>query len=335
MGSKRRPETKGQDGPRRTRKPWPKVAIIILNWNGWRDTIECLESLQQITYPNYQIIVVDNGSTDDSVEKIKAWARGEIPVESKFLKYDPSTKPVQWIEYDRATAEASGSTEEETKLRGLPPYHRLVIIQTGDNLGFSGGNNIGIKYALAQGADYVLLLNDDTVVAPGFVEPLIEVCIQDRNVGMAGPKINYYDHPDTIHSAGGKVSLWRGQAWHVGLLEKDVGQYEAIRAVEYLTGCVLLVSREVCETIGLLDENYFLYFEDTDWCLRARSAGFELVYVPSSQVWHKTSITLWTSRNTTQAFYLTRNQLYFMRKHARWYHWLVFSVLWPNQVSRR
>ena len=106
----------------------PNVYILILNYNGWRDTVECLESVQRLTYPNYRIVVIDNGSTDGSLDKIKAWAAGELPVESTFFTYNPTAKPVRWIEYDRVTAEADGLPELEAQIENRPPPWRTVFI---------------------------------------------------------------------------------------------------------------------------------------------------------------------------------------------------------------
>jgi len=199
---------------------WPKVAIIVLNWNGWRDTIECLESLQRLTYPNYQIIVVDNGSTNDSVEEIKAWARGEIPVESKFFEYDPNTKPVQWIEYDRATAEAGGMLYEEAKFEQLPSNRKVIIIRNGDNLGFAAGNNVAIKYALKSKSIYILLLNNDTVVDHLFLTHLVNGLKSRPSWIAIGPKILYKDKPDTIWYAGSKLKLYKATVVHLGITER-------------------------------------------------------------------------------------------------------------------
>ncbi|MCJ7790062.1 MAG: glycosyltransferase family 2 protein [Candidatus Atribacteria bacterium] len=323
----------------------PKVAIIILNWNGWKDTIECLESVFRNTYPNYQVIVVDNGSTDDSMEKIKAWADGKQEVltpESTHPLYHLShpavVKPIPYIYYAREEAEKGGNFELEEKLtkewqgqrkansKELTPTstYPLIFIQTGENLGCAGGNNVGTRYSLTHKYDYILFLNNDTIVSSDFLKPLVEVCIQSQNIGMVGPKIYYYAFPDTIHSAGGRINLWLGKSCHIGILEKDIGQYNKKCSVDFLTGCALLVSKKVCDTVGLFDENFFLYFEDVDWCLRTRLSGKQLIYVPLSHVWHHKRIFKWSFDDSIARFYMTRNQIYFIYKYGKWYHWLVF-----------
>jgi len=295
---------------------WPKVAIIVLNWNGWRDTIECLELLQRITYPNYQIIVVDNGSTDDSVEKIKAWARGEIPVESQFVDYESATKPVKWVEYDREIAKAGGILEEAGLAR-LPSNRKMVLIQTEENLGFAGGNNLGIRFALENGADYVWLLNNDTVVDPNALTSLVKAAERIANCGIAGSKILYYEAPTIIDHAGVVVRPWQGRFLHIGSDKPDAAHFNVLTRIEYVDGCSMLVKKQLVEEIGLLDESYFLYHEDADWCIRARRHGWKIIYVPSSKVYHKKSRSTHNIR-PLKTYYCARNSLRFMFHYYPW-----------------
>ena len=159
---------------------WPRVYIILLNYNGYKDTIECIESLHKVSYSNFSIVVVDNDSQDNS----------------------------------------------ENILRKQYPQH--TIIQSGSNLGFAGGINIGIQHALCQGADYILLLNNDTIVEPNFLEPLIIEAEKTDGVGIVGGKINYYYSKNKIWSAGGYISELKGCGYHYGKDEVDVGQYDHI-----------------------------------------------------------------------------------------------------------
>lgn len=176
---------------------YPRVSIIIINWNGWKDTIECLESVYQIDYPNFDVIVVDNNSLDDSLEKIKEYSSGKLLVESDFFCYKAENKPLHIAEY----------MEDETLSNIKGPD--LIIIKNKGNLGFPGGNNIGINFALKHYApNYLLLLNNDTVVHPGFLTELILEGEYNKDVGILGPKIYYYDNPDVIWSAGCKIS-WK------------------------------------------------------------------------------------------------------------------------------
>ncbi|MCR4405865.1 MAG: glycosyltransferase family 2 protein [Anaerolineae bacterium] len=253
----------------------PRVTIIILNWNGLRDILACLESLSRLDYPRYQIVVVDNGSTDGSVEAIQ----------ERFLE--------------------------------------ATLIENGENLGFTGGNNVGLRYALTQGADYALLLNNDTEVAPDFLSRLVQAAEADPTVGMAGPTIYYYARPDLIWSAGGMIDWSRGQTWMLGLNEQDSGQYgTAPREVDFVTGCALLVKRAVTERIGLLDERFFAYYEEAEWCVRARKAEFKIVHVPTAKVWHKIPLDA-REHSPLVHYYMTRNRLLFLKvTGASWRAWL-------------
>ncbi len=243
-----------------------KVFIIILNWNGAKDTIDCLKSLENLDYPDFEILVVDNGSTDTSVSEIK---------------------------------------NQKSKIK-----NNFILIENKKNLGFSGGNNVGIKYALEKKADYILLLNNDTVVAPQFLEELAKVGEQDKKIGILGPKIYFYDDPKRIWFAGGSFDWFRGSA-HIGFGEIDFQKYQSEKEVGFITGCAMLVKKEVFaalgeprptgraalgraslneaerEKIGFLDERFFLYYEDTDFCLKAKKAGFKCFFAPKAKIWHK------------------------------------------------
>ena len=176
------------------------MAIIILNWNGWQDTLECLESVQHINYMDYEVILVDNCSTNDSVKIFQSWCDGKVPVNTKMVKFSPENKPVKYIEYDRISAEAVGNIDNKTEED--PPQRRLVIIQTGENLGFAGGNNVGIRYALKKDFDYVWLLNNDTVIDRDSLIEMIKLAESDENIGMVGSKLVDYHDPQKIQSIG-------------------------------------------------------------------------------------------------------------------------------------
>lgn len=224
----------------------PKVSIIIVNWNGWRDTIECLKSLQAINYPNFEVILVDNGSTDDSISNLK-------PITS-VLKY------------------------------------KATLIEIGKNLGFSGGNNIGIKYALENNADYLLFLNNDTAVEPEFLKKLIKTGESDAKIGIIGPKIYYFDEPNRIWSAGGNMNWFGGNTQLGGdQVETELPQNIMPKNIELVSGCAMLIKKEVLEKTRFLYEPYFLYYEDVDFCLRARKAGYGCVIVFDAKIWHKIS----------------------------------------------
>ncbi len=243
---------------------FPKAAIVILNWNGKEDTIECLESVTKVDYPLFEIVVVDNGSTDGSTQAI----------------------------------------------RGLFPDVTLIVNE--ENLGYAGGNNIGIRYALAEGFDYVCLLNNDTIVDPNFLGFLVDAAEADPKVGMVGPTICYFDKPNTIWSAGGRIDWSRGLPSLRGLDEVDKGQYREVAKVDYVTGCAMLVKLAMAENIGLLDSRFFTYFEEVEWCVRATRSGFKILHVPAAKVWHKISVDAQLV-SPRVAYYMARNHLLFLK----------------------
>jgi hypothetical protein len=243
------------------------VTVVVLNWNGWRDTVECIRSLQEVAHSALRILVVDNGSTDGS----------------------------------------------ETTLRARFPD--VPLLQTGDNLGFAGGNNAGIRRALADGADRVLLLNNDTRVEPGFLEPLLRAADAFPDAGMLCPKILLDDRPDVLWYAGASFHPWLGWGRHRGYGRLDRGQFDRTEETERPTGCALLVTRALCERVGLLREDYFCYAEDLEWGMRARKAGFSILYVPASRVWHKVSRSTGGARSVAPVRYMTRNVLACVDEH--------------------
>lgn len=191
---------------------------------------------------------------------------------------------------------------------------KALVVELGKNLGFTGGNNAGLKFALDNGADYIILLNNDTIVAPDMFDILIDTMEKDPSIGVVGPMIYYYDSPDLIWSVGGTINWKNGNTSMVGLNETDKGQYgETPQSTDFVTGCALLARRDVWEKIGGLDENFFIYYEETEWCVRAARAGFKIVYVPTAMMWHKIGL---DARATTPRvyYYMTRNRLLFLRK---------------------
>ncbi|MGQ9626031.1 MAG: glycosyltransferase family 2 protein [Anaerolineae bacterium] len=243
----------------------PKVSIIVLNWNGLDDTLDCLGSLQRLDYPDVKVIVVDNGSTDEP----------GVVVRERF----PG----------------------------------VTFIENGENLGYAGGNNVGLRCAMSQEADYALLLNNDTVVDPDFLRLLVEAVENDLTIGFAGPTIYYYDRPEVIWSAGGAIDWQRGNTRMVGVNEEDMGQFGTVpRTVDFITGCAMLVRRAVIEKVELLDERFFAYYEDAEWCARASRAGFKIVHVPQAKIWHKISPEAQADSPLVH-YYMTRNRLLFLK----------------------
>jgi GT2 family glycosyltransferase len=278
-----------------------KVFIIVLNWNKWKDTIECLESLLILDYPHYRIVVVDNNSTDGSVERIKSWARGDIRVESDFIK-GASSNQKRIIECEEAGHEDDLQTG-------------ITLIQSGSNLGYAGGNNIGIRYAVTKQADFIWILNNDTVVDKNALSEMVSMAKTDKKIGMVGSKLFYHDQPKIIQAAGGGYfSFWKGFSRHCGLKEADIGQWDQVFEPGYLTGSSLLLRSEVINSIGFMDETFFLYGEELEWQIRARNHGWKLVYCPTSIIWHKDSASL-SDKKPIIDFYTTRNWLRVVKRY--------------------
>lgn len=293
------------------------VAIIILNWNGWRDTIECLESLYQNNYQNYSVIVVDNNSDDESVQKIKEYCNGEIKVESPFFNYDSSKKPINFVE---TTPNLDIKIHDFKSSSGS-----LILVKNDKNEGFAEGNNIGIRYAINNlNSDYILLLNNDTVVDKNFLVEMLKVAENDDKIGVAGPKIYYYDEPNKIWFAGGKISWKCCRGLNIGNNEIDTWQYEKVTEVEYVSGCAFLIKKEVVEKIGLFEKIFFLYFEEIDWTLRASKFDYKSVYVPKGRIWHKVSRSGGGIKGKVGLYYITKNRWLIMKKWAKTTDFLFF-----------
>jgi len=294
---------------------YPRVAIIILNWNGWLDTIECLESVYHMTYPVYDIIVVDNGSENDSIEKIKEYADGKIKVESPLVTYTEENKPIKYIEYTRQEIEKEGIPVEN--LSKIPPRKRLILIKNEKNYGFAEGNNIAIRYVLnAHSQKYILILNNDTVVDKFLLDNLVLQAESDKKIGFAGPKTYYYNYSgriDVINFSGGRLDMWRGNSYPIGFQEIDRGQYDRITNVDYVEGSCFLAKTEVFEKIGYFDKYFFTYWEETDLCKRASNAGYRLVYIPEARIWHKVAS---SSKGNVKSYYFARNRIIFVRRYA-------------------
>ncbi len=273
--------------------------IVILNWNGWRDTHACLESLAGLTHPNARVIVVDNASEDGS----------------------------------------------EARLRELHPA--LTLLQSGANLGFAGGNNVGLRYALENGAEYVWLLNNDTLVEPDALTALVDKMQREPDLGLCGSTLLYEADRNTVQALGGaRYNRWLGTVEHIGQHQPRTQSVDE-RAVEgqlsYLIGASMLASRAFLEQVGLLQDDYFLYFEELDWAARARGT-FRLGYAAESVVYHKEGSSIGgtdrakTTKSYTADHYALKNRVRFTRRFYPYalptvYLGLVAALL--NRVRRR
>lgn len=297
----------------------PMVAIVLLNWNGWEDTIECLESLYQINYSNYRVILVDNNSSNESILKIKDYCNGQIKVKSEFFEYNKDNKPIKLKEYSKEESE-SRTDKDLTR-------NHLILIKNDRNYGFAEGNNIGIKYALKNlNADYILLLNNDTVVDKDFLDELVNTGEKKEDIGIIGPKIYYYSEPHKIWCIGGKIDWKFARGLHVGTNEVDKGQYNRTEEFDYVSGSAFLIKRKVIDKIGLMDKKFFLYFEETDLALRASKNGYKSIYAPEAKIWHKVSKSGGGLSKPIGLYYITRNRWLFMKKWAKESDYAFFVV---------
>ena len=290
----------------------PKVAIIILNWNGWKDTIECLESVFKNTYPNYQVIVIDNGSTDGSIEKIKAWAKGKQKVltpESTHplyhLSHPPVEKPISYIYYNREEVEKGGNfkLEEKTikewqeknifdsKEINSTSSYPLILIQTGENLGFAGGNNVGIRYVIAKDEiEYVWLLNNDTAILNNTLKKLIKAMDTNLQFRVATPRIYYYYDINRIWNSGGRLTITGSRCYFDSNRVLQAPETNtSINKITFITGCALLIHRNILEKCGFLSEDFFIGEEDYEFSLRMKKYRVKMACIKNAYIYHKTS----------------------------------------------
>ncbi len=259
-------------------KEYPLVDIIILNWNGFKDTAECINSIKNISYNNYKIIVVDNASDCDA-EKI----------EKEF-------------------------------------GNSVFLIRNECNLGFSGGNNIGIKYALKDNPEYILLINNDTVVEKDFLDELICSANSALQAGIVGSVIGYFNDRERIWSANGIISKIRSSGF-TRKFNKNINSITLDESCTFLSGCCFLIKKNVIEEIGLLDENYFLYLEDVDFCWRVCKAGYKIVLSAKSRIYHKVNVSTKKNNQLLPLYYTTRNRLYFSEKNLGYWHYIFYFFL--------
>lgn len=244
---------------------FPLVSIITVNYGQAEVTCALLESLNKITYPNIEVIVIDNASPDEDPAVIKE------------------------------------------------KFPNIIFIQNPINYGFAAGNNFGLMRARG---DYILLLNNDIEVAPGFLEPLVNKLKANPKIGVVSPKIKFYYQPDTIQYAGytpfNYVTM-RNSA--IGYWQKDTGQFNTDRETAFAHGAAMLVPMKVVKEVGLMSYIFFLYYEEADWCARIKAAGYQIWFVHNSTVLHKESVS--TGRlSALKIYYQNRNRIVFMRRNV-------------------
>jgi len=247
---------------------FPFVGIVILTWNQREDTLECLESVFRLDYPNFKVVVVDNGSIDGTAEAIRA----------------------RW------------------------PNVTLIVNEI--NIGVPAADNQGFEHFLQQGADYVLILNNDTVLERSFLSELVRVAKSSSDIGMTVPKIYYHGKDRLLWSAGAEWRRFPPRVVIIGFGQPDNPTYNIQRELDYATGCATLVRRQALETVGLLDPIYFMYQEDYDYSERLREANYKIVYVPTAIMWHKVSTSVGEG-SPEKWFRWSRSLVRYYRRHGR------------------
>lgn len=291
------------------------VTIILLNWNGYEDTLEALESLYQIDYPNYNVIVVDNHSTNESIEKITDYTKGNIHVETEYTKYCEN-KPI----------ELTCLKEDELKkvdYTTTPDKKKLLLIENYENYGFAKGNNIAIDYTLKyDNPDYVLLLNNDTIVDANFLKNMIDVASTDESIGIVGPKFYYYDYDnshDTIWCIGSVVDLDHFPGHHSIMEEEGYNLTSNVIECDWVSGAGLLIKSEAMPQ-GYLDTSFFFGCEDVDLAMQVKSKGYKVVTVMDSIIWHKVGMSRHKNTQFKTEYNHIKTNLQFIKKHKKNYY---------------
>lgn len=255
------------------------VAIVLVNWNSYAVTNDCIQSLYQISYPNYQIIVTDNGSTDGSGAA---------------------------LEKDHPTA---------------------TVLYNEKNTGFTGGNNTGLVYAIEQGYDYIMMLNNDTFVEPNFLEPLVAYMDAHPNTGIIQPRIHFNHNRNLLWDGGSYFSKWLGYAYTKGYNQPVSQKFLTIKEVDWITGCGFLTRNNILKQSGLLIEKMFIYSEDVDLSFRIKALGYQLIYHPDSVIYHIAGMSNKTKEKGKEGYvnpivhYLNiRNKIWLLKKHTSWYY---------------
>jgi len=304
----------------------PVVYIILTNYNNHKLTIECMESIFRNNYDNYKVIVVENASKNQAYEikMLKMWAEGHMNFETnennplKHHSIPNVTKPIKYLEFE----ENYYNFDKE-----LFKY-KLIFIKARTNKGFAAGCNIGIRYALEKSENgYIWLLNNDTVIDKDALIHLVNIAESNQNIGACGSKLLYYDKPDTIQAiGGGTITPKYGITKHLGVNEKDIGQYDKEIDLDYLTGASFLVKLDAIKKTGIMDEKYYLYFEDTDWAIRIKNCGYSLKYEYKSIVYHKENATT-GKQSPNQDYYIMRNTVIFLRKYYSFRYYFFGSII--------
>lgn len=256
----------------------PKTFVLILSYNGKQWLTDCVPSVLAMDYSNYEVVVIDNGSSDGTEEYIK----------SQF-----------------------------------PEVH---LLELQPNVGYSKGFNAGLEYAARLGADYFLIMNNDTVIDAGALSALMETALSHEKAGFVTGKIFYYDEPNVFQTVGKKEDpiQWNGD--HIGIGETDIGQYDTEAERPFIDDVMTLVNRAMYAQIGGYDPQLFLQAEEFDWQVRAKKKGWQCYYTPKAKLWHRVSMTIGASTGATARYFDTRSRIVVMARHANFSKFLVFYL---------
>lgn len=261
-------EVRAEHSSERKLSQMPAVAIVTVTYNSAPVLPDFMESVLRQTQPSFVLIIVDSGSSDDTLRVL-------------------------------------GKYEDE----------RIIVLANKENVGIAEGNNQGIRYAQESGIPYVLLINNDTVFPSNLIEELL-ICTEENKCDIAAPKMLYHDSPKKIWYAGGEIQRWAGgRNVPFGQGEDDNGQYDHVRRITFAPACCLLLRTKVFDTIGLMDPQVFVYWDDVDFLVRAGKAGIETFYTPKAFLYHKVSSLTGGLASPFVIFYNTRNRVYYIRKH--------------------
>ncbi|MGL6042301.1 MAG: glycosyltransferase family 2 protein [Sandaracinobacteroides sp.] len=313
-----------------------RLAVVLVNWNRVADTIECLESLLRCS-EKIRIIVVDNGSTDGTAERLQAWASGAQP-------YEPPSGPLRRLTTPPVEKPVNLRIVRADELDGAQPGdEEVTLLAVGENRGFSAGNNIGMRHALQDPAiAYCWCLNNDTVVDPAAPAALVSRMNATHKVGLCGTQVRYYHRPGVWQALNGqRFKLLSGQSRGIGAnlpITRAFDPRQVARDTDFVLGASIAVSRAFLETVGFMEESYFLYFEEMDWSVRNRGR-FAIAFAHGAVIYHKEGGSIGSSgvkgqRSEASEYYLMRSRIRFYRRN--------FPLLWPlqyplalGQIARR
>ena len=287
-----------------------KTYVVILNYNGWEDTVECLESVLRSQHISYRIVVVDNNSVDSSVENILEWAKKSVEA-AVVVGLDPDNNEL----YVRSNVAGHGGVADvdQASATGNEGHLALplVIIQARKNGGFAYGNNIGINFALHQAdCEYIWLLNNDTVIFPNTLSILVSYFTQIRQkekLGILGCIQRYYSDPSTVQAVAGAFDKWKARVWNVGEGSRFLGADTEIPRCDYVYGASMMFSRECVAEVGFLNEEYFMYFEEIDYAVRAKIKGYGWAVCRDASILHKYRASVSREGEEFKEYYLRRN----------------------------